>query len=515
MKKNLLKTLFAGAFLTVLTPLTASADVEINETNFPDENFRNYLLSQSYGQDGVITNEEIKGITSIYVSKYNISSLQGIEYFTALTWLECSSNQLTSLDVSKNTALTGLVCDVNQLTSLDVSQNTALTQLWCQSNQLTSLDVSKNTALIQLFCYSNQLTSLDVSGCTALTELRCYSNQLTSLNVSGCTALKTLYCYNNQLTSLDVSHNTALTSLSCGLNQQTSLDVSQNTALTSLYCYNNQLTFLDVSQNTELTELNCSGNQIKGIAMDMFIASLPVKTSEEYRLYIYYFNEGNVCTRSQVAAIKAKGWIPYDAARFTEYEGCDEPTTETISIGTNDIATYCSPFDLNFANVEGVKAYIASGYDHGTGTVLLTRVTEVPAGTGIVVMGNEGTYDVAIAATQYCYVNMLKGTLTAQSVPTTEGGYTNYILMNGKFYMSSGNGNIAAFKAYLQVPTASSAAGARNVLDYVIDDNTTTGINQTETAQPHDGAVYNLNGQRVEQPRNGLYIKNGHKVMIK
>ena len=201
----------------------------------------------------------------------------------------------------------------------------------------------------------------------------------------------------------------------------------------------------------------------------------------------------------------------YNGSEWIEYEGYD---AETISVGADGIATYCSPFDLNFGS-DDLKAYIASGYDHRTGTVLLTRVKEVPAGTGIVVMGNEGTYDVDIAATQYCYVNMLKGTLTAQPVPTTDGGYTNYILMNGKFYMSSGNGNIAAFKAYLQVPTASSAAGARNVLDYVIDDNTATGINQTEAAQPHDGAVYNLNGQRVEHPRNGLYIKNGHKVVIK
>ena len=53
---------------------------------------------------------------------------------TALTYLHCGSNQLTSLDVRANTALTQLHCGSNQLTSLDVRANTALTQLTCKDN---------------------------------------------------------------------------------------------------------------------------------------------------------------------------------------------------------------------------------------------------------------------------------------------------------------------------------------------------------------------------------------------
>ena len=182
-KQMKIKQLLSLAFVAV--PLMASAQgIAINEENFPDENFRNFLLEQDYGKDGIITDAEIKGITSISVNLKNICSLKGIDFFTALTELSCYSNQLTSLDVSKNTALTRLDCDFNQLTSLDVSNNTALTNLGCYSNQLTSLDLSGCTALTTLFCGDNQLTSLDVSGCTALTNLSCGSNQLTSLDVS-------------------------------------------------------------------------------------------------------------------------------------------------------------------------------------------------------------------------------------------------------------------------------------------------------------------------------------------
>jgi hypothetical protein len=84
-----------------ISTFTSRAQVAINETNFPDENFRNYLLAQSYGADGVLTGYEIKNIIDIDVSEKSISSLKGIEYFTALWFLECKKNQLTALDVTK------------------------------------------------------------------------------------------------------------------------------------------------------------------------------------------------------------------------------------------------------------------------------------------------------------------------------------------------------------------------------------------------------------------------------
>ena len=201
-------------------------------------------------------------VSGTYENPGTLTSLQGTEYFESLTDLDCSYNQLTSLDVRANTALTELYCHENQLTSLDVRANTALTYLYCGSNQLTSLDVSANTALTYLSCSSNSLTTLDISANTALTFLMCVSNQLTELDVSRNTALTYLYCGSNQLTSLDVRANTALTLLSCSFNSLTSLDVSRNTALTDLDCFSNQLRELNVSANTALTELDCASNSL-------------------------------------------------------------------------------------------------------------------------------------------------------------------------------------------------------------------------------------------------------------
>ena len=260
--------------VTVSEPVTIS----INSTNFPDGNFRNYLLEQDYGKDGKLTGGEIKDITYIWVNAKNISSLKGIELFTALTSIQCNGNQLTTLDISMNTALTSLDCFNNKLTALDVSKNTALTELWCMGNQLKALDVSKNTAL----------TSLD--------------------------------CSDNQLTALDVSRNTALTSLNCSFNQLTALDVSKNTALTELECY---------------------GNNIQGKEMTALISSLPKNYSNEehyFRAIYAPTYETNICTKSQVAAIKAKGWIPqyFKSSGWVEYEGSEDTSININSTNFPD-----------------------------------------------------------------------------------------------------------------------------------------------------------------------------------
>ena len=259
--------------VTLSYTATTPTGIEVNATNFPDEAFRNWILQNVSGaSDGILTEEEIANVTSINCSSYNsysITTLQGIEFFSALTDLRCHYNQLTVLDVSNNLALNTLICSNNQLIALDVTKNTALTELRCSSNQLTSLDVSKNTALTFLACEFNQLTSLDVSKNTALTELYCNSNQLTSLEVSQNTALEGLYCPSNKLTALDVSKNTALASLYCSSNQLTSLDVSKNTALTSLHCYSNQLTCLELSNNSRLTSASITPQTISLIAEDI------------------------------------------------------------------------------------------------------------------------------------------------------------------------------------------------------------------------------------------------------
>ena len=254
--------------------LTVTQTAASGDTDFTaqfDEAFAKELQKQGIIADADnITPEDMEKIAAItsldvagsYDNPGTLTSLQGIEYFESLTGLDCSYNQLTELDVSRNTELRYFVCFNNQLTELDVSRNTELTILGCNTNQLTELDVSANTKLETLWCDYNQLTELDVSRNTELTYLDCEENPLTKLDVSANTKLETLSCAANSLTTLDVSRNTALTSFCCQNNQLTELDVSQNTALTRFWCFSNELTKLDVSQNTKLTDLTCFTNKL-------------------------------------------------------------------------------------------------------------------------------------------------------------------------------------------------------------------------------------------------------------
>jgi len=375
---------------------------DINASNFPDENFRNYLLSQDYGSDGKLMASEATKITNIWVDSKSITNLKGIEYFTALKTLSCAKNQLTSLDLSSNTMLESLYCNSNQLTelnltnnvqlkriqcqynnlpNLNVSQCKELLQLQCQYNQLTSLDVTQNTALIKMRCDKNQLAALDISRNTNLEEIWCAQNNLTALDLSNNGDLKELFCYDNQIAFLDVSPCTLLTDLSCGGNQLLRLDVTKNTALEDLSCYENMLTELDLSRNASLTKLSCSrnkltgldvskntllttiecySNQIRGTQMDRLISSLPTGSNSGERSFkpVDRMYEGNVCTKAQVAAAKAKGWIPKWETSFVwvEYEGCDNEGAEinATNFPDNNFRNYL--LELEYYGLDGYLA---------------------------------------------------------------------------------------------------------------------------------------------------------------
>ena len=343
MKRHLL---LLSAALIIFS--TAWADVEINENTFPDEYFRNWVLSKEYGKDGILTNEEIAGVTRIYLNIYNkIHSLRGIENFTELSILGCSANPLTELDVTKCTKLTYLECDWNQLTSLDVSKNIALTTLICSANKLTTLDVSNNAVLKELHCFKNQLTELDVSNNIELTNLNCHDNQLTALDLSNNKALKDVWCSDNEMTKLEV-HNLK--------------------NLESLKCIHNRLERIIVSDCPKLEEIDCFNNQISGEAMDEFIEGLPVVPYGWGHLCIVDpENEQNVMTKAQVAAVKAKGWTPcykygaFGNLFYTDYEGTDEPNGITSPLRETAEGAI---FDLQGRKLQGKPArgiYIGNG----------------------------------------------------------------------------------------------------------------------------------------------------------
>ncbi len=239
-------------------------------TFIPDDNFEQALIDLGYDSgtlDNFVPTANINTITNLDVASKNISDLTGIQDFIALSILDCSDNNISSLTVSSNLNLTELYCNNNFLTSLNVSTLVALKILWCDFNQLTDINVTNNLNLIALTCGNNLITSLDISQNTILNVLVCENNQISSIDVSQNTTLNSLIVRGNLLTHIDVTQNPSLTFLDCGLNQIPSLDVTQNPNLRVLLCFNNQLSSLDVTLNILLSDLSCEFNQITQLDM--------------------------------------------------------------------------------------------------------------------------------------------------------------------------------------------------------------------------------------------------------
>ncbi|MEG1622059.1 MAG: hypothetical protein RR330_01660 [Alistipes sp.] len=254
-----INTLTATKVLTVNRSRVAKlAEQTLVAAKFPDPKFREVLVN-TYGftptADGkdidvtLAANQNLFATTTVLaLPEKGLVSLTGIEYFTAITTLNCNNNSLTNLDVSRNPQLQILYCSENSLTNLNVSQNLQLQNLYCNQNSLTNLNVSQNSQLRILWCFENKITSLDLRKSSQLVTLYCHSNLLTNLDVNQNSKLCTFHCYNNSLVSLDVN---------------------RNLELYEFQCYNNSLTILDISNNPTLANCVCGAQTIDGKAVEL------------------------------------------------------------------------------------------------------------------------------------------------------------------------------------------------------------------------------------------------------
>lgn len=139
--------------------------VALDESNFPDAGFREYLAQFDVDSDGMFSQQELLAVTAISLRAKQISNLKGIEHFTALTYLNVEMNQLTSLDLSLNTQLEVLIAANNLLSQVVLPQagsNSILRKVDRIGNQLTELNPDGMSGLRMLAVDDNKLTTLDL-----------------------------------------------------------------------------------------------------------------------------------------------------------------------------------------------------------------------------------------------------------------------------------------------------------------------------------------------------------------
>lgn len=278
---------------------------------------------------------------------------------------------------------------------------------------------------------------------------------------------------------------------------------------------------LDAYSNTIYSFMNKAG---KYIGNDHNNPGLENSTSA-FPNIISIDNDGN-------ATIYNKGYDNYklqyksNSSRFIYQNGTQTPvqlykridatTPATIKINMNTygLATYASSFDLDFSAVEGLEAYVAT---YGTGsTITLTKKNVIPAGQGMLLRATEGgsTYSVpTTTATEAVSDNLFvrgNGAQMGSGTGPVYGYILNVVNNEVGFYLANSQ-FVATNRAYLRIDTSQFTAGAR--IDLNFED--AAGINDVDQNHNENRNCYDLQGRRMTQPQQGLYIVNGKKVVIK
>ena len=463
-----------------------------------------------------ISNLKTDNVTNMNAMFEGCSSLKSLDVtgfktdnVTDMGDMFAGCSRLTSLDVTgfktdKVTHMGAMFNGCRSLTSLDVTgfKTDNVVYMWfmfrdCRS--LTSLDVTgfkteNVTNMNNMFANCSSLTSIDVLGFK--------TDKVTNMEVmfGGCSGLTSL-----DVTGFKTDKVTSMWAMFSNCSSLTSLDLSgfktgSVTNMPGMFYGCSNLVTIYVGDGWSTAKVQDSGSMFKDCTS--LVGGAGTTFDATYTDNTYARIDGGASN---------PGYFTFK--NTTDQEDVDEITIKDIGK-----TTWCSKYDLDFTNVTGIKAYIAMGYDDIDKIIWLGRVMKVPAGTGVLVKGDAGTYKIPHASVRAYYTNLLVGNLGDQiKIEETDGDKTNYYLSgkDGTFVSVNGSANIGKNKAYLQLPT-SVFGGTRSIgISYDDEDGTTSIKGLTPVLSEGEGEWYTLQGQRVAKPGKGLYIKNGKKVVIK
>lgn len=221
-------------------------DVPINESTFPDSEFREYIKNNyDLNKDSVLSDMEIKRVDSMNIY-YNHKSIKGIEYFYELKSLYFNGVPSRSLDLS-------IVPNISVLYIGFASSDVAFTEL------LEEIDISQNHKLKEISLYSNLITELDLSGNYELENINLCITSLAKLDLSHNTNLKFCSLENLTLQELDLSKNDQLYSIDIFRCNVRNLILNENNSLNRINLINSGIEELDMKNNQTISELRYIG----------------------------------------------------------------------------------------------------------------------------------------------------------------------------------------------------------------------------------------------------------------
>ena len=193
------------------------------------------------------------------------------------------------------------------------------------------------------------------------------------------------------------------------------------------------------------------------------------------------------------------------------------PTALPVTVSSKGMATFSSPYALDFSGATDIKAYRAE--KAAAGTVTFQPVTKAPAKTGLLLVKEGGATEEipVIDAAPAVGDNLLVATVTTTTLPT-EAGFLNYVLAEKSgsfgFFRAANNYRSQAGKAYLRINANDApTSGAKGLTLNFGDETGVTGPVQ-DNDDNQNTPLFNLAGQRVSKAYQGIVIQRGRKVVL-
>lgn len=321
----------------------------INQNRFPDSQFRRVLNDMDFRCYGALTQEDINETDEMMADSYSIMDMAGIEYFTELEVLDITCNMFVNngIELSQNKRLKNLYIQCNNISGSDMDHFVAnLPSVtggeiwvydgrgnWPETNEMTAEQVTaakQKGWTVKVYDEKDTGNWVETNGFWRFSAERFpdanFRNWLIAnkswpsqgaIRVESAEATKNIQCPGKSISSLK------------GLEYFPNIE--------ELVCYGNNIEEIDLSGFEKLYYVDCSMNKINGSAMNKMIASLRTMpegkqgTLRVINRHNSNYTEGNEMSINQVAAAKAKRWIPYEynGSKWVEYTGIE------ISIATD------------------------------------------------------------------------------------------------------------------------------------------------------------------------------------
>ena len=300
--------------------VASDGSVVLNDTNFPDKTFRRAVhAATGVGEGKAISKDKLEAVKTIVIANQevtidgkggalknpeDVSSLEGIQYFTNLQSFTSTNKNLSDINLKANTKLSKIdISYATGLTSLEVPATNTLRELYLSGTNtgngmashdvapLPVLDLSGNKGLQTVQIRSTAIAVLDFSNNPYLSWVDVSWNELNTLKLDGALAIKTLWANNNRLYSITLPENSSLAELHVYGNKLQALDVTAEPDLTVLDARNNCLKALDLTNNTKLANLNVASNNLGCLDLSKNTALKKTVVNMQHAFVDYDFDE--------------------------------------------------------------------------------------------------------------------------------------------------------------------------------------------------------------------------------